>query len=253
MLVVAIPFIVAAVHLATQKWYPVLDLAMTEFRVRDVGGRHTPLIGLPGRIGEFPDQGSHPGPLSFYLVAISYRLLGSAAWAMLVGALAIGVTSITACVLIARRLGGYWLQGGVVVLLLVVIQGYGFGVLSQPWNPYIPLLPWMAVLLATWAVLAGDNKVLWVGAVFGSLCAQTHLPYVALAGGVVALSIAVVGWRWWRAEAGGQDRAEVGRALAVGVIARLASWVRVAIDQFFGSQNLSMIIDYFRNPPEESI
>ena len=26
---------------------------------------HTPLIGLPGRIGIFPRQGSHPGPLSF--------------------------------------------------------------------------------------------------------------------------------------------------------------------------------------------
>ena len=50
-------------------WYPVLDLAMTEFRVRDVGTSHTPLIGLPGRIGEYPDQGSHPGPLSFYLLA----------------------------------------------------------------------------------------------------------------------------------------------------------------------------------------
>jgi hypothetical protein len=56
---------------------PVLDLAMTEFRVRDVGGGDTPLIGLPGRIGVFPDQGSHPGPLSFYLLAPVYRLAGS--------------------------------------------------------------------------------------------------------------------------------------------------------------------------------
>ena len=55
---------------------------MTEFRVRDVGGRHTPLIGLPGRIGTFPDQGSHPGPISFWLVAPGYRLFGSSAWAM---------------------------------------------------------------------------------------------------------------------------------------------------------------------------
>jgi len=250
---VATPFVVAAVRLSTQKWFPVLDLAMTEFRVRDVGGRYTPLIGLPGRIGDFPDQGSHPGALNFYLVAIVYRLLGSAAWAMLVGALAIGVASIAACILMARRLGGYWLQGGVVILLLLIVQGYGFGVLSQPWNPYLPLLPWTAVLIATWAVFSGDNAVLWVGAAVGSLSAQTHLPYVALAGGIVLLSIGLVGWRWWNAEAETQVRADTGRALATGVGVGVLAWVPVAIDQLFGSQNLSMIIDYFRNPPEIAI
>ena len=67
--VVGLPLLVAVVALHRQRWYPVLDLAMTEFRVRDVFTSHTPLIGLPGRIGEYPDQGSHPGPLSFYLLA----------------------------------------------------------------------------------------------------------------------------------------------------------------------------------------
>ena len=47
--------------------------------------RHTPLIGLPGRIGTYPDQGSHPGPLSFYLLAPTYRLLGSSSWALEAG------------------------------------------------------------------------------------------------------------------------------------------------------------------------
>ena len=65
----ALPFVIAAVVLSTKHWNPVLDLAMTELRVRDVFGGDTPLIGLPGRIGRFPDQGSHPGPLSFYLLA----------------------------------------------------------------------------------------------------------------------------------------------------------------------------------------
>ena len=77
--VFAVPFLVALVSIARHAWYPVLDLAMTEFRVRDVGTSHTPLVGLPGRIGRFPDQGSHPGPLSFYAVAPVYRLMGSTA------------------------------------------------------------------------------------------------------------------------------------------------------------------------------
>jgi hypothetical protein len=251
--VVGIPFLIAAIRLATRQWFPVLDLAMTEFRVRDVGGRYTPLIGLPGRIGDFPDQGSHPGPLSFYLVAITYRLIGSAAWAMLVGALAVGMASITACILISRRLGGYWLQGAVVVLLLVVIQGYGFGVLSQPWNPYLPLLPWMVVLIATWAVFAGDNAVLWVGVVAGSLAAQTHLPYVGLAGGIVTIATGLVAWRWLTATRGTPERLTVGRQLGIGVIAGAVCWVPVVLDQLFGSQNLSMIVAFFREPRETAI
>ena len=79
-LLVGLPLIVAVARLHGRPWHPVLDLAMTEFRVRDVFTRHTPLIGLPGRIGTFPDQGSHPGPLSFYALAPAYRLFGSSAF-----------------------------------------------------------------------------------------------------------------------------------------------------------------------------
>ena len=70
LLVLGLPLVVAAGALRRPHWYPVLDLAMTELRVRDVGTRYTPLIGLPGRIGTtLAEQGSHPGPLSFYLLA----------------------------------------------------------------------------------------------------------------------------------------------------------------------------------------
>ena len=99
----ALPFVIAAIVLLTRDWYPVLDLAMTEFRVRDVGGPHTPLIGLPGRIGEFPEQGSHPGPLSFYLLAPTYRLLGSSAWSMEVGTIVLAIAAIGLVLWIVQR------------------------------------------------------------------------------------------------------------------------------------------------------
>ena len=60
--VVGLPLVVAVVALRGTSWYPVLDLAMTEFRVHDVFDADTPLIGLPGRIGDYPNEGSHPGP-----------------------------------------------------------------------------------------------------------------------------------------------------------------------------------------------
>ena len=251
--VVLVPFVVAAIRLATRTWYPILDLAMTEFRVRDVGGANTPLIGLPGRIGTFPDQGSHPGPLGYYLLAPVYRLFGASAVGLLVGAVVIGAAAAVASVLVIRRMGGLRLQWAVVVVLLAVVHIYGFDILGQPWNPYLPLLPWFATLIAVWAVVVGDSAVLWVATLAGSLCAQTHLPYAGLAGSIVIGATLVVAWRWWHADRGSADRVRTGRSLAIGVGVGVVCWIPVALDQLFGSQNLSMIVDYFRHPPETAI
>jgi hypothetical protein len=251
--VVLVPFVVAAIRMATRTWYPVLDMAMTEFRVRDVGGMETPLIGLPGRIGTFPDQGSHPGPLGYYLLAPVYRLFGASSVGLLVGAVVIGAAAVVASVLVIRRMGGLRLQWAIVVVLLVVVQTYSFELVGQPWNPYLPLLPWFATLMAVWAVVVGDNGVLWVATLAGTLCAQTHLPYVGLAGSIVVVATLVVAWRWWHAERGSDDRTRTGRSLAIGVGIGVVCWIPVALDQLFGSQNLSMIIDYFRDPPETAI
>ena len=58
--IVASPLVLAAILLATRPWAPVLDMAMTELRVRDVGTRHTPLIGLPGTDRDLPRAGQPP-------------------------------------------------------------------------------------------------------------------------------------------------------------------------------------------------
>ena len=211
------------------------------------------MIGLPGRIGTFPDQGSHPGPLGYYLLAPVYRLFGASAVGLLVGAVVVGAAAAVASVLVIRRMGGLRLQWAVVVVLLVVVQTYGFDLLGQPWNPYLPLLPWFATFIAVWAVVVGDNAVLWVATSAGTLCAQTHLPYAGLAGSIVIGATAVVAWRWWHADRGSDDRVRTGRSLAIGVGVGVVCWIPVAVDQLFGSQNLSMIVDYFRHPPEAAI
>jgi hypothetical protein len=77
--VVSLPVLVAAVAVHSPRWYPPVDLAQIELRVRDVGLAHPPLVGLGGRIVGYGTQGSHPGPMSFYLLAPVYRLLGSSA------------------------------------------------------------------------------------------------------------------------------------------------------------------------------
>ncbi|HRE02536.1 MAG TPA: hypothetical protein PLV68_14645, partial [Ilumatobacteraceae bacterium] len=115
---VTVPLIVALVALRGRHWSPVLDLAMTEFRVADVGGAHTPLIGLPGRIGQMPfNQGSHPGPLSFYLLAPSYRGFGSSAWSLEVATVVLHLAAVVSALALAWRRGGVRLTIAVGVLL----------------------------------------------------------------------------------------------------------------------------------------
>lgn len=246
--VVGLPLLVAAVVLHGRQYSPVLDLAMTEFRVRDVAGSHTPLIGLPGRIGNFPDQGSHPGPLSFYLVAIGYRLLGSSSWAMLVGAILVNVAALGTTVALGFRRGGWWLAGAVSVWLLLAMRGYGVGVLTQPWNPYLPLVAWTVVVLATWMVLEGDHRMLVPMVVAGSLCAQTHVPYLLLCVGLFGVA-AIASVVRWRKGAEGVRRSLLW-AVGVGVLL----WLPPLVDQAVRRPgNIRMLQRHFMNPPEEPI
>src|SRR5262245_57287287 len=125
----AVPLILTCVWLyANDRWAPVLDLAVTELRVRDVGTAHTPLVGLFGRFGPMGnDQGSHPGPLSFYLLAPVYRLLGVSYWALRVSTVALNAAAIACALLIAQRRAG--LAGVLAAGLGIASLQLGFGLL----------------------------------------------------------------------------------------------------------------------------
>jgi hypothetical protein len=246
--VVGLPLLIAAVVLHGRSYFPVLDLAMTEFRVRDVGGSHTPLIGLPGRIGTFPDQGSHPGPLSFWLLAPAYRLLGSSAWAMLTASIVINIAALGVALGLAFRRGGLWLTGGVAVWLTVAMHGYGIGVLTQPWNPYLPLVAWTVAVLAAWMAVEGDHLMLVPLVIAGSFCAQTHVPYLSLGVGLFGFAAAVTGYRWYR------GRREVRWSLLWSVAVGFVVWLPPIIDQLVHDPgNIRMLQQHFMNPPEEPI
>ncbi|MEM9040864.1 MAG: hypothetical protein AAGD33_13280 [Actinomycetota bacterium] len=257
---VVAPFVIAAISLTRERWYPVLDLAMTELRVRDVGGADTPLIGLPGRIGDFPDQGSHPGPLSFWLLAPFRWITAGRAYGLQLGSLVINAALSVYVVEMLRRagreIGSDGRRGelvGVLVGLAIVatvVRGYGFDLLAHPWNPYFPLLWWLAIVIATWRVLDG---VAW-SAVFvvtaGTVVAQTHVPYLPLAVsmvGVCAIALVV------RARRGGLD--SVRTPLVVGGGAGLVLWLPPFVDQVVESPgNVSMLVDHFAaDQPGESI
>jgi hypothetical protein len=246
--VLVVPLVVAGVALRRPTWFPVLDHAMTELRVRDVVTGHTPLIGLPGRIGDFPDQGSHPGPMSFYALWPTYRLLGGSAWGLQVGALVLNAVAVATSVALAWRRAGARLAVGITALLALLMAGYGIATLAEPWNPYLPLLWWVVVLLAVWSVLCGDVRVLPVAVVAASMAAQTHVPYLGLGLGMGAVALGGVAWRW-RQEPG--ERPTILRWVGISLAVTVALWGIVVVDQAVNDPgNLSMLWDHFTTPPE---
>ena len=251
----ALPFVVAAVTLRRPHWYPVLDLTMTELRLRDVGTRHTPLIGLPGRIGpSLMEQGSHPGPLSFYLLAPMYRVLGSSSWAMLVGSITLNVGALGASLAIATRRGGSRLVIAVAALLALLCVGYGLTALTQPWNPYLPLLWWVVFLLAVWAVTCGDVVMLPAAVAAGSLCAQTHVPYLGLAMGLGAVAVVTTVREWRHATPGSSERRRVARWGIAAVVVGVLLWIPPLVDQAVNDPgNLRALYDHLVTPsgPDE--
>ncbi len=242
--VVALPLLVAVLALAQRRWYPVLDLAMTELRVRDVGTRQTPLIGLPGRIGELPDQGSHPGPLSFWSLAPVYRVTGGSAWSLEAATMSIALIWIGLATWIGhRRLGrpGILLVAAIVAVL---VRGFGLSALTQPWNPYMPLLAWLVVLLAIWSVLCDDDWMLLPLLGAASFAAQTHIPYLLMAG-----SLGLFGFAWVVARRRALTR-PIGWTLAMfGVL-----WLAPFVDQLRRDPgNIRRLVDHFGSPSEEPI
>jgi hypothetical protein len=182
------PLVVSAVHLTVRygnQYNPGGDLAMTELLTRDVG-RHSVLIGPFSR-----DEWHHPGPALYYLLAVPYRLLGSRATAMNVGALAVNAASIAGIAVLARRRGG---QALMLISLLgcgLLVRSLGPTELRLPWNPYVTVLPYALLVFLTWSLACGERWALPLAVLVASFVAQTHIGYVAL-----ALPLVVVGAVW---------------------------------------------------------
>jgi hypothetical protein len=247
---VTLPLAIAGIVLLWRPWVPVLDMAMTELRVRDVGGSNSPLVGLPGRIGTFPDQGSHPGPWSFYLVTPFYRLSGSRAWGLELASIAINSTAVMATIWLGRRRWGHRGALLLAVACAVLVRGYGLNVLTHPWNPYFPVLLWFLALIAAWLVLAGDHSLAWIVVVTTTIAAQTHVPYLASA---IALNVVVIGVTLWRLRTGQAPDGRRPLVLMVGIGAVL--WVAPIVEQLRESPgNIARLVRHFAtDQPEESI
>jgi hypothetical protein len=250
-----LPLVASGVWLyGNDHWPPLLDVAATEMRVRDVGSAHTPLVGLYGRIGPTLDPGNHPGPLSFYLLAPMYRMLGGSYWALEVSTLVLHCMAIVLVVWIARRRAG--LPGAMAagMLLATLELGYGLLVLTEPWIPHLPLLWFVVFLGAVWSVACGDPWLLPLAAASGSLCAQTHLAYLAVCGGLGVFAFVLVTASWARARWHGVGARAPARPVAVAAAVLALLWAPPAIDEVIRRPgNLSIIRDHVLHAPAPPI
>lgn len=250
----AVPLVVALVALARPRWFPLLDLAQTEMRIRDVGTGHPPLIGLPGRIGTITEQGSHPGPISFWAMWPFYELFGRTSWAMQAAAVSLHLLAMGTILWIARRRGGLALVLAMAATLAVLVRFYGPSTLTEAWNPYLPLLWWMVFALAIWSILCGDRPLLPVAVFAGTFCTQTHISYLGLVIGLSGFAVAagVLG-RLVRPKV--PDRPRSGPPWEIIAAALLILlWIPPVYDELTRSPgNLTIIWRHFTHPPETPI
>jgi hypothetical protein len=207
------PLVVLAARASHSSWVATNDQALIELRTRAVGTSHTPLVGPYSRFGW-----NHPGPALFFALAAPYRLLSSHGRGLLLGAALIAAVAMITIVGTLLRVDQPLVVGlfGLLVIA-VLIRALGAHLLWDPWNPYVIVLPFVALVLLSWRAAAGDERALPLAIAFASFIVQTHVS-VALES-IALLAVAAV---WLLANARDADaRRRLARSafVSLGVVA----------------------------------
>jgi hypothetical protein len=244
---VLLPFLVLVVSLLHEgsHFHAVSDQATEELQTRDVG-RHFVTLGPYSR-----DNWSHPGPAMFYVLAIPYRLVGGNSVGLWIGAAILNGCAVAMMTIVAKRHGGTSLMLLTLLGSALLMRTLGAGFLRDPWNPYLPVLLFGALVFLVWSMTCGDAWALPVGAAVATFCAQTHIGFVVLALPLVAIGAASLGILAARKGVDvNTDRRRILRAFAItgGVLAVM--WFPPLYDELTRSEgNLTIIVRYFRDPP----
>ena len=266
--VLAIPFaIILTRFLAAsgQRIYLPDDLALIDLHTREA-------LHWRQDLGVFDHNNwNHPGPSYFYLLSLSYRVLGSGARAEFFGATRLNALAALAGVGVVRRrttpARALWAAVWVGVLAgLLAITGPGsmtyseggLGALVSPWNPMVVILPLVLFTILCAAALDRSTLSLLGALLIGSFIVQTDISTLPVVAAVFA--VAAVGWLvtlfvdrkrslpsdhrrlpWWWAVAG------------VAVFA--AMWIPPIIQQFTNHPgNFTLIYRFFTSgQPGQSV
>lgn len=245
------PAIVAVVSLFSQRWYPTGDVSHTELMLRSIP-RHVPLIGVAARVGEdLNNQGSTPGASMAYILYPVYALFLRSSAGMVVSVLVVHLLAIGSSLYIFGRFGGRRAVLAFGVVLALVVRSLAPRFFLEPWNVWVPLFAFALFLLVIWLIVLGRHGFLPVATAIGIHCVQTHISYVPLVGGLLVLTVALIGFRQWKPKNGAQS-AVVPFALSAGVI--VVMWLPPVIEQLRpGPGNLGRLWRHFSQPSEETV
>ncbi len=169
-LFMATPFVVAMVWCFTQtRWYPSGDRALIEMYTRDIG-HHAVLLGPYSRFGWH-----HPGPALYELLVLPYRLTGSNGLGLMFGVVLINAIAAGGIALVAYRRGGRTLLIWTLIVLGLFLHALGPQQLTDPFNPFPPVLPLSLLLLLLWSVAMGDVWALPWAVVTATFAVQSHI------------------------------------------------------------------------------
>ena len=253
--VVGLPLLVLVVALAQRTWYPTGDLAQAELRMLAMPD-DPPLLGAAGRIADDAGrQGNHPGPLMFWVTWPLYALLGGSSWAFSAATTIVNLAWLTVSVWLMRRVTGPWVTGWYAAVALVMVGGFGLDALSQPWNPWVALLPFVVLVLTAVNAVGGWRWAPVLGVAAASYAIQGHVGYAPVV--LPLLVITVVGpvWHRWRTDGRSSPTLSASAApllLALGV--GLAAWSGPLVDVVrHDPHNIDLLVANFSDPTEEPL
>jgi hypothetical protein len=151
---------------------------------------------------------------------------------------------------LARRFGGLTFAVCVTVALALYCRAMPGSYLSDPWNPYVVVLPFGAVLLCAWATANGSRWTFAAACGIGTLCVQTYVGYAApvlallvFAGGAELLRV--------RRRDGRLHARGVWRALRWALLVLVVMWAPPGYQQLTRDPgNFRSIVHYFTHPDE---
>lgn len=179
------PFVVLFVRSFHVSWGTTGDYSLIELRTRAVGGSHTPLLGPYSRFGW-----DHPGPALFFALAAPYRLFSSRGAGLLAGTALIGGCAVVGGVVVLLRAPVSRLVAGFGLLVVaILVHALGPGFLWDPWNPYVIVLPFLALVLLSWWAAIGEDRVLPFAVALASFVIQTHVSVAPEAAVLLVVSL----------------------------------------------------------------
>ena len=129
-------------------------------------------------------------------------MFGGSSYGLFASTVALDIVAMGLSLWMALRRGGRALLLGIAAALALLTRAYGAFLLTLPWNPYLPVLWWFVFLLAVWSVVADDLAMLPVAVFAGTFCMQTHISYLGLIGGLVAVTVVVLAVQAFRRRRG---------------------------------------------------